>query len=261
MPARESPLSPKKKDGENRRAPDSGVPLLWGSLRCKSKFWARNFNPQRQHPRHVSPRVQASPGSKLRGEATPHLAKPAPQGGGGEARGRDRGTYNTARNFKFWARDVHPTISQAQVPLLWGSLRYNANRNSGREISNSGPEMCTPLFLRPKSKPVGREKAICVAPIRVVTKYPTDYSSNLCPPKIWCFGPASFLFLVQKAQKKTLEKSYRSYFKRAQIRWVIWRSSRKFPWEFPGRTGRNYRKNHKSYPKTPLFVFFQLIFP
>ena len=94
----------------------SGVPLRWGSLRCKSKFWARNF--------------------------------------------------------KFWAQDVHPTISQAQVPLLWGSLRYSANRNSGREISNSGPEMCTPLFLRPKSKPAGREKPIRVAPIRVVTKYP-----------------------------------------------------------------------------------------
>ena len=27
---------------------------------------------------------------------------------------------------------------------------YGANRNSGREISSSGPEMCTPLFLRPK---------------------------------------------------------------------------------------------------------------
>ena len=48
----------------------SGVPLRWGSLRCKSKFWARNF--------------------------------------------------------KFRARDVHPTISQAQVPLRRGSLRYGA---------------------------------------------------------------------------------------------------------------------------------------
>ena len=92
------------------------VPLRWGSLRCKSKFWARNF--------------------------------------------------------KFWARDVHPTISQAQVPLRRGSLRYGANRHSGREISNSGPEMCTPLFLRPKSKPAGREKPIRVAPIRVAAKYP-----------------------------------------------------------------------------------------
>ena len=46
-----------------------------------------------------------------------------------------------------------------------------ANRNSTREISNSGPEMCTPLFLRPKSKPAGREKPIRVAAIRVVTKY------------------------------------------------------------------------------------------
>ena len=43
----------------------SGVPLRWGSLRCKSKFWARNF--------------------------------------------------------KFWARDVHPTISQAQVKTLLGA--------------------------------------------------------------------------------------------------------------------------------------------
>ena len=100
----------------------SGVPLRWGSLRCKSKFWARNF--------------------------------------------------------KFWARDVHPTISQAQVPLRRGSLRYGANRHSGREISNSGPEMCTPIFLRPKSKPAGREKPIRVAPIRVVTKYPILASSQ-----------------------------------------------------------------------------------
>ena len=63
---------------------------------------------------------------------------------------------------------------------------YGANRNSGREISNSGPEMytplllrpemCTPLFLRLKSKPAGREKPIRVAPIRVVTKYPINFS-------------------------------------------------------------------------------------
>ena len=62
-----------------------------------------------------------------------------------------------------------------------------------------------------------------------------DYSSNLCPPKIWSIwlfwgfllGPLPVLFLVEKAQKHPLKKSYRSYFRRAQIRWVIWPSSKK----------------------------------
>ena len=34
-----------------------------------------------------------------------------------------------------------------------------------------------------------------------------------------------FFFLYKKALKHPLRKSYRSYFRRAQIRWVIWRSS------------------------------------
>ena len=58
---------------------------------------------------------------------------------------------------------------------------YAANRNSGREISNSGPAMSTPLFLRPKSKPAGREKPIRVAAIRVVTKYPTIIFHQMPP--------------------------------------------------------------------------------
>ena len=33
-----------------------------------------------------------------------------------------------------------------------------------------------------------------------------------------CFGPASCSFLVEKAQKHPLKKSYRSYFRRARIR-------------------------------------------
>ena len=32
----------------------------------------------------------------------------------------------------------------------YGGDHYGAHRNFGREISNSGPKMCTPLFLRPK---------------------------------------------------------------------------------------------------------------
>ena len=39
--------------------------------------------------------------------------------------------------------------------------------------------MCTPLFLRPESKPAGREKPIRVAPIRVVTKYPNPRPENI----------------------------------------------------------------------------------
>ena len=60
-----------------------------------------------------------------------------------------------------------------------------------------------------------------------------DYSSNLYPPKIWSIwlfravlGLLPVLSLVHKAPKHPLKKSYRSYFRRAQIRWVIWRSSK-----------------------------------
>ena len=60
----------------------SGVPLRWGSLQCKSKFWARNF--------------------------------------------------------KFWARDVHPTISQAQVKTC--SAR-KTNSRSTHPRSNETPEI------------------------------------------------------------------------------------------------------------------------
>ena len=60
-----------------------------------------------------------------------------------------------------------------------------------------------------------------------------DYSSNLCPPKIWSiydfFRGCSWAFLYKKKKgsrpKTPLKKSYRSYLRRAQIRWVIWRSS------------------------------------
>ena len=38
-------------------------------------------------------------------------------------------------------------------------------------------------------------------------------------------GLLPVLFLVKKAQKHPPKKSYRSYFRRAQIRWVIWPSS------------------------------------
>ena len=38
-------------------------------------------------------------------------------------------------------------------------------------------------------------------------------------------GLLPVLSLVEKAQKHPLKKSYRSYFRRAQIRWVIWPSS------------------------------------
>ena len=59
-----------------------------------------------------------------------------------------------------------------------------------------------------------------------------DYSSNLCPPKIWSIWLFKGVFwglLYKKKNRKQpktpLKKSYRSYFRRAQIRWVIWRSS------------------------------------
>ena len=44
-----------------------------------------------------------------------------------------------------------------------------------------------------------------------------------CLGGVWGLLPA--LLLVEKAQKHPLKKSYRSYFRRAQIRWVIWPSS------------------------------------
>ena len=60
-----------------------------------------------------------------------------------------------------------------------------------------------------------------------------DYSSNLCPPKIYdlydFLGGVLGPFTPEKEQeagpKRPLKKSYRSYFRRAPIRWVIWRSS------------------------------------
>ena len=62
------------------------------------------------------------------------------------------------------------------------------------------------------------------------TRRAPDYSSNLCPPKIWSIwlfegrSWACFLFFfLYKRPKNTPKKSDRSYFRRAQIRWVIWR--------------------------------------
>ena len=89
---------------------------------------------------------------------------------GGDHYGANR---NSGREISSFGPEMcTPQFLRPGVPLRRGSLRYGAHRHSGREISHSGPEMCTPLFLRPKSKPAGREKPIRVAPIRVVTKYP-----------------------------------------------------------------------------------------
>ena len=67
-------------------------------------------------------------------------------------------------------------------------------------------------------------------------------------------GVLPLFFLKKKAQNPPLKKSYRSYFRRAQIGWVIWRSSYElfFPLEGPGshRCG-NPRKMGKNY-KIPL---------
>ena len=81
------------------------------------------------------------------------------------------------------SRSSHPRSNEIHWVFRYSGDRYGANGNSGREISNSGPEMytpllrrpemCTPLFLRPESKPAGREEPIRVAPIRVVTQYLT----------------------------------------------------------------------------------------
>ena len=74
----------------------------------------------------------------------------------------------------------------------------------------------------------------------------SDYSSNLCPPKIWSIWlfqgellGLSFKKTTGRRPKSTpLEKSYRSYFRRAQIRWVIWRSSTPLSYT-PFRTSQN----------------------
>ena len=59
-----------------------------------------------------------------------------------------------------------------------------------------------------------------------------DYSSHLCPPKMWSIWLFQLVFLGLLYKKKKgsrpktpPKKSYRSYFRRAQIRWVVWRSS------------------------------------
>ena len=46
-------------------------------------------------------------------------------------------------------------------------------------------------------------------------------------------GLLPVLFLVEKAQKHRLKKSYRSYFRRAQIRWVILSSPKGIKYRFP----------------------------
>ena len=66
-----------------------------------------------------------------------------------------------------------------------------------------------------------------------LTRRAPDYSSNLCPPKIWSIWLFQGVLLGlsykknnrKEAQTHPLEKSDRSYFRRAQIRWVVWRSS------------------------------------
>ena len=62
---------------------------------------------------------------------------------------------------------------------------------------------------------------------------PPDYSSNLCPPKtfaIWllggCLGLPSCCFSAIKGPKHPLKKSYSKIFRRIQIWWVIWQSSK-----------------------------------
>ena len=79
---------------------------------------------------------------------------------------------NTCNSHRHCKPQGAPGLSSLVFRVLrYAGDHYGANRNSGRKISNSGPEMCIPLFLRPKSKPAGCEKPIRVAAIRVVTKY------------------------------------------------------------------------------------------
>ena len=107
------------------------------------------------------------------------FSTPSPRQLGLQRYGANR---NSGREISSFGPEMcTPQFLRPGVPLRRESLRYGAHGHSGREISNSGPEMCTPLFLRPKSKPAGREKPIRVAPIRVVTKYPTSPRLDLNP--------------------------------------------------------------------------------
>ena len=100
-------------------------------------------------------------------------------------------------------------------------------------------------FLRVQQKECGKRSSITFFGFRdafghfsvtfsdaSVTRRAPDYSSNLCPPKIWsiwlfkgCFGAFYTRKRTGSRPKTPLKKSYRSYLRRAQIRWVIWRSS------------------------------------
>ena len=95
---------------------------------------------------------------------------------------------------------------------------------------------CSPQFVRTPTPRAGSNVGTLWKFSRKIlkTRRAPDYSSNLCPPKIWsiwlfrvCFGPASFLFFLYERPKNTpWKKSYRPYFRQAQIRWVIWCSSK-----------------------------------
>ena len=125
-----------------------------------------------------------------------------------------------------------------------GKKKRQTWQNLRRQTSPQ-PDFCTvniwgvfPFWSRPMRS---QQKATSSGPLNVhlypknpAVRRAPDYSSNLCPPNIWSiwlfqgvfFGP----FIQEKERKRAQtppppKKSYRSYFRWAQIRWVIRRSS------------------------------------
>ena len=63
-----------------------------------------------------------------------------------------------AQNFKFWARDVHPTISQAQVKTCWAQ---KTNSRSTHPRSNEIPNFLKLFGCRRDIPANSRETGLC----------------------------------------------------------------------------------------------------
>ena len=148
-----------------------GVPLRWGALRCKSKFWAQNFKfwARDLHPPHCSLNHRGKNTKWIRvvvGDV--HYLSGLIEFLRGRPRGGDKFTslFKCSRPF---IQSVKSTFSHLK----------SCNPIGGTPSSTA---------WRPKSKPAGREKPIRVAAIRVVTKFrkipaPIKLKSALPPPK------------------------------------------------------------------------------
>ena len=151
------------------------------SIEIDRRFWAcrsliAEQSPSGAPPQTLEPIARASwPRSKLQGFGLENREKMRPIN---KERIKEFGVRSASEPRKGGFCKMYASLGCGALSATFGcsatlGITTVQMGNSGRENSNSGPEMCTPLFLRPKSKPAGREKPARVAAIRVATKYPT----------------------------------------------------------------------------------------